>query len=89
MAVSDVAKALGGTVISEEKSDAPSTSQPVTPPPAEQPKPVAPQGPSACADCGADLAAEWADPALNAYVRLSFVKFRRYLCSSCTKTATK
>lgn len=83
-----VAERLGGEVIAEEKADAPPTPQPAAPP-ATAPKPAAPQGPSACADCGGDLAAEWADPSKRDYVRLSFVKFRKYLCTSCYATATK
>ena len=83
-----VAERLGGEVISEEKHDAPVTPQAATPP-ATATKPSAPQGPSACADCGGDLSAEWADPTKKDYIRLSFVKFRKYLCTTCRDNASK
>jgi hypothetical protein len=82
-----VATKLGAEVIAEEQHDAPDTPQAATPPAPE--KPSAPQGPSACADCGGDLSAEWADPTKKDYVRLSFVKFRRYLCGTCRDAAAK
>jgi hypothetical protein len=89
MSVEQVAEALGATVISETPADAPSTPKPDVPPPAATEKPTAPKGPSGCADCGTDLAAEWADPTRRDYIRLSFVKFRKYLCGSCYTAAIK
>lgn len=78
-----VAQQLGGEVISEENSDTPATPQAATPPtPVAQPS-SAPSGPSACADCGADLTEAWKDPAQVGALRMTFVKQRRYLCSSC------
>jgi hypothetical protein len=77
---------LGGTVISEEPADTPGE-QSVTPP-TEVAKPSAPTGPSACADCGVDLAADRADPVKKNAVRLSYVKFRRYLCAACLQQST-
>ena len=83
----EVAKALGAEVIAEEKHDTPST-QPITPPPTPAAK-SASQGPSACADCQRDLGPEWADSTKKDYIRLSFVKFRRYLCTDCYAAAVK
>lgn len=73
---------LGGEVISEEKTDAPTTPQPAAPS-TPVAKPAAPQGPSACADCGDDLSEAWTDPAKKNQMRMSFVKHRRYLCTTC------
>jgi hypothetical protein len=83
MSTDEVAQALGGEVIAEEKADTPATPQP-TPPstPVTQPN-AAPQGPSACADCGADISADWADPVKKNAMRMAFVKHRRYLCTTC------
>lgn len=83
-----VAERLGGEVISTDAGDASATPQSATPPPTVT-KPTAPTGPSACADCGADLSEEWADPSKKDYIRLSFVKYRRYLCTGCYATAVK
>lgn len=87
MTTEQVAEALGGTVISEEQHDTP-PAQPPTPPPAPAPAaPKAPQGPEVCADCGDDLTAEWNDPSKRDYVRLGFVKHRRYLDEKCRNKA--
>jgi hypothetical protein len=69
-------------VISESKADTPATPQAATPP-ATTSAATAPTGPSACADCGADISADWADPAKKNAMRMSFVKKRRYLCTDC------
>lgn len=82
-----VAEALGAEVISEEKNDAPDT-QPA-PPSTPVEKPIAPPGASECADCKKDLTEEWADPSKKDYLRLSKVKFRRYLCTGCFAAAAK
>ncbi len=63
-----VADKLGGQVVDEQKQQQPA------PPPKKA-------GPSNCADCGADLTEAWKDPAKRDYIRLSFVKFKRYLCT--------
>jgi hypothetical protein len=81
-AVALVAEELGGEVISEERTDAPVTPQ-SAPPSAPASKPAAPQGPSACADCGDDLSEAWGDPAKKNVMRMSFVKHRKYLCTEC------
>lgn len=83
MTAEQVAGALGGTVIAEETHDTP----PVQPPAPPAPAPKAPQGPEVCADCGDDLSAEWNDPAKRDYVRLGFVKHRRYLDEKCRNKA--
>lgn len=67
-----VADQLGGEVISEEKTE-----------PAPAPPAKAPQGPSACADCGADLTEHWNNPASKQAMRMGFIKHRRYLCPDC------
>ena len=82
MTTEQVTEALGAEVISEEKHDAPVTPQPASPPTTAA-KPAAPTGPSACADCGADLAPEWSDAAKKQNLRMAFVKYRRYICSTC------
>lgn len=69
-----VQEQLGGETISEQQHE----------PPKEQPappKPTGKPGPTNCADCGADLTEAWNDPARRDYIRLSFVKFKRYLCT--------
>lgn len=65
---------LGGETIAEDKQ--PET-QPAPEPPAA---PKAKTGPTNCADCGADISEDWNDPGRRDYIRLSFVKFKRYLC---------
>jgi hypothetical protein len=85
MSTEQVAEALGATVISEEKHDTPTPQEATPPTPAATP--TAPQGPSVCADCGDDLTAEWNDPSKRDYVRLGFVKHRRYLDEKCRNKA--
>lgn len=82
MSPEQVRESLGAEVIGTEQHDTPPTPTPATPPTQPVAK-SAPQGPSACADCGKDLNEEWVDPAKKDYIRLSFVKFRRYLCVGC------
>lgn len=70
---------LGGETISEEQHEPPKDE-----PPKEQPappKPAGKPGPTNCADCGADLTEAWNDPSKRDYIRLSYVKFKRYLCT--------
>jgi hypothetical protein len=81
-AVAAIKEQLGGEVISEEPADTPATPQAATPPATSSPA-SAPSGPSACADCGSDLTADWADPVKKNAMRMSFVKHRRYLCTNC------
>lgn len=85
-AVALVEAQLGGEVISETPADA-SAKQEATAPSTPVDKPSAPQGPSVCADCHNNLAPDWADVNKKNFVRLSFVKFRRYLCASCYQAA--
>lgn len=73
---------LGGEVISTEPADTPATPQPDAPS-ATPSAPSAAQGPSVCADCGADLAADWQDPARKNAMRMGFIQKRKYLCSTC------
>ena len=85
--VAGVAAALGAEVISETPADAPAK-QEAAAPSTPVDKPSAPVGPSVCADCHNDLAPDWADAVKKNAVRLSFVKFRRYLCAACYQAAT-
>lgn len=71
----------GGEVISREPADTPVTSQPAAPS-ATSSASSAQQGPSACADCGADLTADWQDPQKKNAMRMGFIKHRKYLCSA-------
>lgn len=85
MGLDEVAAALGAEVIEDSSADAPSPQQDAPSTPVV--KPSAPQGPSACADCGNDLGEEWSDPDQRQYIRLGFVRHRKYLCNGCLKAA--
>jgi hypothetical protein len=72
-------------VIEDNTADTPAPQEAPQPTPVS--KPSAPRGPSACADCGKDLGEEWNDPSKRDYIRLSFVKHRKYLCTGCLNKA--
>lgn len=85
MGVDEVAEALGAEVIEDSSADTPAPQEAPQPTPVS--KPNAPRGPSACADCAKDLGEEWNDPSKRDYIRLSFVKHRKYLCTGCLNKA--
>lgn len=72
---------LGATLISEEPAPDP---EPQAPEPAPAPKSTNPLAGKLCEECEKDLANENPD-----YVKLGYIKFRKYLCNEDYKAAKK